>query len=66
MAQARDVDHGDPALGTFLRLCEQVARAQAVAHGARTDANAILRQLEIRVERDDLRHFSATDVHVIG
>ncbi len=66
VSEAGNLDHGHPALGAFLRLGQQVACAQAVADRARADANAILGQLEVRVERDDLRHLAPPDVHVVG
>ena len=65
VAEARNLDHGNSALGAFLRPGEQVARAEAVADGAGAHANAVVRQLEVRVERDDLGHLAAADVHVV-
>ena len=47
-------------------LREQLARAEAVADRAGADADGVDRHLEERVERDDLVHLAAADVHVVG
>ena len=66
VAETGDLDDGEPVLCAFLCLGEQVARAEAVANRAGAHPNAVVRQLEVRVERDDLRHLAAPDVHVVG
>ncbi len=45
---------------------QQLARARAVADGPRADADRVDGHLEERVERDDLVHLAAADVHVVG
>ena len=65
VAEAGNLDYGHSVLDAFLRPGQQVARAEAVAYGPGAHANAVVRQLEVRVERDDLRHLAAADVHVV-
>jgi hypothetical protein len=48
------------------RRLEQLARSEAVADGAGADANGIGGYLQERVERDDLVHLAAPNVHVVG
>src|SRR5919106_1832495 len=63
--EALDAEDGH-AVRRLLLAREQVPRAQAVAHGADADADCLRRHLEERVERDDLVHLAAPDVHVVG
>ena len=57
--EARDLDRSR-------RRLEQLASPEAVAHRSGADANGVRRNLEERVERDDLVHLAAADVHVVG
>ena len=57
--EARDLDRSR-------RRLEQLASPEAVAHRSGADANGIRRNLQERVERDDLVHLAAADVHVVG
>jgi hypothetical protein len=50
----------------LLEAREQVPTAEAVADGARTDSHRVDRDLEERVEGDDLVHLAAPDRHVVG
>ena len=59
MAEARDLDRAGRAL-------EELARAEAVADGPGADAYGVGGNLQERVERDDLVHLAAADVHVVG
>ena len=59
MAEAGDLDRAR-------RPLEQLARAEAVAHRPGADANRVGRYLQEGVERDDLVHLAAADVHVVG
>ncbi len=59
MAEARDLDRAR-------RPLEQLPRTEAVAHRPGADANRVGRYLEEGVERDDLVHLAAADVHVVG
>ena len=59
MAEARDLDRAGRAL-------EELARAEAVADRPGADACGVGGNLQERVERDDLVHLAAADVHVIG
>ena len=45
---------------------EQLARAGAVADGAGADAHGVHRDLQERVEGDDLVHVAAAQVHPVG
>jgi hypothetical protein len=49
-----------------LFLGEELLRTEAVADGADADANGVDRHLQEGIEGDDLVHFAATDVHVVG
>ena len=46
--------------------CEELVRPEAVADRARAHPHGVRRHLQERVERDDLVHFAAPDVHVVG
>ena len=48
------------------RAREEVARSEAVADRPGADAHRIGRHLQEGVERDDLVHLAASDVHVVG
>jgi hypothetical protein len=64
MAEALDAENGD-AVCLLLLPGEEILRAEAVTDRADADAHSVSRHLEEGVERDDLVHFPAPDVHVV-
>ena len=65
VAEALDAEDGD-AVRLLLLAREEVLGAEAVADRADADAHGVHRNLEERVERHDLVHLAAADVHVVG
>ncbi len=65
VAEALDAEHRD-AVRVFALPREEVLRAHAVADRPDADAHRVRRHLEERVERDDLVHLAAADVHPVG
>ena len=65
VAEALDPEHGH-AVRVLLLAREQVLCAQAVADRPDADADGVGRHAEEGVERDDLVHLAAADVHVVG
>ena len=59
MAEASDLDR-------LREAFEQGSRAEAVANRAGADPPDVRGHLQERVERDDLMHLAAANVHVVG